>query len=123
MGWSCSAAANFTLDAIVAIQQKLGSVTSNGLVINGNTNAGFWESSRKEHDDGSITGSVWTMVDADHCRKTGSFRINANGTIERFSSIPRRLLIEAENVGARKFRTVYGIFQADRENVKNIPLD
>jgi hypothetical protein len=123
MGWSCSAAANFTLDAIVAIQQKLGSVTSNGLVINGNTNAGFWESSRKEHDDGSITGSVWTMVGTDKCRRTGSFRINANGTIARFSSIPRRLLIEAENIGARKFRTVYGIFQADRENVKNIPLD
>jgi len=123
MGWSCSAAANFTLDAITEIQKKLGSVTSNGLVLNGNPNAGFWEASRKEHDDGSITGSVWTMVGTDSCRRTGTFRINANGTIERFSSIPRRLLIEAENAGARKFRTVYGIFQADRENVKKVPLD
>jgi hypothetical protein len=121
MGWSCSAAANFTLDAITEIQHKLGSVTSNGLVIGENKNAGFWETSRKEHDDGSITGSVWTMVDADHCRRTGSFRINPNGTVARFSSIPRRLLIEAENAGARKFRTVYGIFQADHENVKKMP--
>jgi len=120
MGWSCSAAANFTLDAITEIQKKLGSVTSNGLVLNGNPNAGFWETSRKEHDDGSITGSVWTMVGTDFCRRTGSFRINANGTVERFSSIPRRLLIEAENMGALKFRQVYGSEQARCEGVKKL---
>lgn len=120
MGWSCSAAANFTLDAIVEIQRNLGSATSNGIVIGQNKNAGFWETSRKEHDDGSITGSVWTLVDADRCRRTGSFRINKNGTIERFSSINGRLRIAAENMGAVKFRQVYGNEQADREDIKKV---
>lgn len=118
MGWSCNAAASLTLDAIVEIQRKLGAQSSNGIVLNGNTNAGFWESSRVEHDDGAITGSVYTMVhDGLACRKTGSFRIEGNGKVARFSSIPRRLLIEAESKGAAEFSRRYGKAQSEREGI------
>jgi hypothetical protein len=117
MGWSCNAAASLTLDAIVAIQKKLGAEGTNSIMIDGKQ-VGFWETSGREHDDGAITGSVFTLLESDLCRKTGSFRIEPNGKITRFSSIPRRLLIEAEKKGAEEFTRRYGITQAEKENVK-----
>lgn len=39
----------------------------------------FWETSRREHADGAVTGSVWMFTDADHARRAGTFRIEGNG--------------------------------------------
>ena len=77
MGWSCSSAAGARLDAI-----------SSWIVLNGNMDGSqnswkdpktgeryFFESSRREHSDGAITGSIWKFVGEKNVVKSGSFKI------------------------------------------------
>lgn len=78
MGWSANAAACFALDYISeTVSLPLGS--QNAL-----PGGGFWETSRTEHDDGAITGTVWRPVGPDRVRRAGSFRIEGDGTVTRF---------------------------------------
>ena len=51
----------------------------------------FFERSNKEHDDGAITGSVHKFVDYNgekRCRKAGAFRIDGEGRVVRFPTMP-----------------------------------
>lgn len=44
----------------------------------------FIETARTEHRDGHMNGSVWRfMPDGVHITKSGSFRINGDGTVAR----------------------------------------
>lgn len=85
MGWSCSSAASARLDAI-----------SSWIVLNGNMDGSqnswkdprtgeryFFESSRREHSDGAITGSIWKFVGENSVVKSGSFKIERDGRISR----------------------------------------
>jgi hypothetical protein len=45
----------------------------------------FFEVSRREHDDGAITGTSWKHVTQEgHVRRAGSWRINGDGTVARY---------------------------------------
>ena len=84
MGWSCRADAARTMhdwsDACYA-------ATGSSNVFEANGSRYFFETSRTEHRDGAITGSVYkTLIvegDSIRCRKSGSFRIEGDGTVTR----------------------------------------
>jgi len=116
MGWSCNAAASFTLDAIKDAQTAMGCTSSNGIMLNGEQ-VGFWETGR-ENEDGAITGTVWAMVSEDRCNRVGSFRIEPNGEVTRFPRVSRRVQIMCQEAGAKRFRETYGSIQAEREGIK-----
>jgi hypothetical protein len=85
MGWSCSRAASFTMDAISDFcykQEKSNNVFSS------KGNKYFIEWSRREHADGAITGSIMKMSGAT-CKKSGSIRIERDGKI---SKVPKILM-------------------------------
>jgi hypothetical protein len=45
----------------------------------------FWDVSRKEHDDGAITGTTWRYLpDGEHVTSAGSWRINPDGTVKSY---------------------------------------
>ena len=83
MGWSCSQAADNTIEKINSlVQSQCNNVKKNYSCQVPN---GFFEiNTRKEHEDGAITGSVYKYVGEDRCSKVGSFKINSNGTIAWF---------------------------------------
>lgn len=94
MGWSCSAAANEVLKRwTAACRAQTGS--QNEFVVNGRKY--FWDITRTEWEDGSITGSVLLTLNAKStdgsffCRKIGSFRINGDGTVARAPTFLRGL--------------------------------
>ena len=80
MGWSCSRLASMTMD-----RWTVACIASTGIqnVFVSKSTRYFWEASRKEHRDGSITGQIFRHVDPTHVRPSGSFRINGDGTIRR----------------------------------------
>jgi hypothetical protein len=67
----------------------------------------FFESSRKEHRDGAITGTIWKHVDETHCRKAGSFRINRDGSVARAHKWLKDRSPSAETLNA-KYRDLFG---------------
>lgn len=82
MGWSCGMGAAYAADAWreLCIAQS-GSQNS----YYGKDGADyFFETSRREHDDGAITGTTWRVLPTGFVRKAGSFRIEGNGDIARF---------------------------------------
>lgn len=88
MGWSCNAAAGYAMDAISEMCVK--STGSSNTWEHGKDRY-FFERSNKEHDDGAITGSVFKFVDYNgekRCRKAGSFRIDGEGRLVRFPTMP-----------------------------------
>ena len=87
MGWSCTQAADDTIEKINSlVQSQCSNVKKN---YQDQLPGGFFEINRaKEHEDGSITGSVYRCVGADKCSKVGSFKINPNGTIGWFPMLP-----------------------------------
>ena len=87
MGWSCTQAADNTIEKINSlVQSQCLNVKKN---YQDQLPGGFFEINRaKEHEDGSITGSVYRFVGADKCSKVGSFKINPNGTIGWFPMLP-----------------------------------
>lgn len=81
MGWSCRAEASKTEQAWNdGCRAQTGSsntfATANGQKY-------FYERSNVEHRDGAITGVIWKYVGEDMARRSGTFRINGDGTIER----------------------------------------
>jgi hypothetical protein len=114
MGYSCTAAANYTLDAI---GELIGSPSSNGMP-NGD---GFFEIGR-ENADGAITGTVWRKLNAaerarfahldaldDRVQRRGSFRIDESGKVRRFPGLPATLLRQAEAKGAMTYARHHGL--------------
>lgn len=91
MGWSCNRDAGLALDAMSTLCIKQTGSSNQYLV--GNKKY-FFETSRREHDDGAITGQIWKhLPDGTHIRKSGSFRIEGNGTISRGPAIFKAILI------------------------------
>ena len=86
MGWSCRADAAKTAEkwAAACVAQ-----TGSQNVFRTKGRTYFWENSRKEYDDGAITGSVFRMLGngeingTNPCVKSGSFRIEGDGTVAR----------------------------------------
>ncbi len=83
MGYSCTQAADNMLGLI---RKSFGSPDkgSNTLIIGGKEY--FYEVGR-EQADGAITGSLYLMVSPDSAQKAGTFRIDADGTINRFPGL------------------------------------
>lgn len=85
MGYSCTVAASNTLNAI-----------GNAFATNGNPNIltihgrEFFFERGRENGDGAITGTLMVMVDADHCRKAGTVRIEPDGRINRFPGLNKK---------------------------------
>jgi hypothetical protein len=87
MGWSCTQAADDTIEKINSlVQSQCPNVLKK---YRDQLPGGFFEINRaKEHEDGSITGSVFKFVEGNKCSKVGSFKINPNGTIGWFPMLP-----------------------------------
>jgi hypothetical protein len=103
MGWSCSLEASETLKRLDATcRDTTGS--SNTWKLAGREF--FYEMSRREYDDGAITGAVIELGSPTHCdnprcsvcngarpgRKIGTFRVNGDGTIARMPSVMRKAM-------------------------------
>ena len=83
MGWSCTATAAHVMDDWTAKCRSQGG-SSNSYV--GKDGRGYFiQWSRKEHDDGRITGTVYgDLPDGVHVRKTGTVNIAADGMVGRY---------------------------------------
>ena len=80
MGWSCERRAAWALDSIsAACIAQTGS--SNTFEVEGHRF--FFETSRREHDDGAITGSIYRFLPDGRCKQTGGFRIEPGGIVSR----------------------------------------
>lgn len=81
MGWSYAKAAGDVMDrwtkACIA-----NSGSQNKWSVKGETY--FFETTCTDHEDGAICGSIWRYLpDGEHVRRSGTFRINGDGTIAR----------------------------------------
>jgi hypothetical protein len=104
MGYSCSARANCVLDQV----EKLDEFDRYS------SNYKYILQIGKENKDGAITGTVyeftgpWSQDKKDllqtrPCKKTGSFRINPNGSIARLPGVSKRLYGVLEIAGIEAF--------------------
>lgn len=109
MGYSCTAAASYTRQAIQdLIAARYGADKVSNYVPIGEW-GGFFETGR-EREDGAITGSVFKTVTAEgNCRRAGSFKINPDGTVERFPGVDKQLLAAAEKIGERTYQENHGV--------------
>lgn len=89
MGWSCRADAWNTADTWK--DQCLGQVRTDGEkpyqngYLGKDGNRYFFQNSRTEHDDGAITGTTYRYLpDGEHVRKSGTFRIEGDGSVTRY---------------------------------------
>jgi hypothetical protein len=106
MGWSCSAKASFFMEAL---SQVSGLPSSNEISNAKGEAIGFYEQSSREHADGAITGSVWKYVDAEkRVRKAGSFRIDGDGSVDRFPLVPLAQILEAKKIAGERYARAYG---------------
>lgn len=97
MGWSCSRDAGNTMELLT---ERCIKETGSQNTYSGANNPGtkyFWQRSNKEYRDGRITGSVWKMLNDGTCKRTGSFRINADGTVARFTALHGYIIAMIEN--------------------------
>lgn len=80
MGWSCGHIAGKTLDLVTAACLESTNV-QNTYTTRGKKY--LIDVSRVEHHDGAITGSIYNMLPNNMCKKSGSFRIEPDGSISR----------------------------------------
>lgn len=127
MGYSYSAMAGHTLDAIEAHFQTLGVTSSNGT-----PDGGFFETGR-ENDNGAITGTVWRKLNAqERARwssldnldgrviKRGSFKIDPNGKVIRFPGLPQATARECEANGLARYRELYDTSYDYKDHAKSL---
>jgi hypothetical protein len=92
MGYSCTMDADEVFRGWRDICTKLTGV-SNKYEISGVTY--FIELGKQQVDD-SITGQVWRMIDStgevSHCKRSGAFRIAANGEVVKWPTGFRKLV-------------------------------
>lgn len=81
MGWSCRADAAKTMDRITLA--CVGRTNSQNTWRDDKGNQWFWEISRREHDDGAITGGIFRMLPNNFASACGSFRIEGSGEVSR----------------------------------------
>ncbi len=102
MGWSCRADAGRTMNALEKACREQTGMSSN--YMDGGREY-FWESSRREHADGAITGSIMLMLEkrpdgSGTCRKVGTFRIEPDGTVRRGPAILKQAAKNAMKAAA-----------------------
>jgi hypothetical protein len=126
MGYSYAAKAGYVFQALGEIARRgTTNHSSNGLP------DGFYETSRVEHNDGSITGTVFKTVKTltneerkaeavargfgdhpdwvgDPVVRRGSFKISGDGKVVRFPGVSKAAKAEAEKAGAAKYLAVHG---------------
>lgn len=83
MGYSCTTAANRTVDKWSDFCFKQNG-SSNTFESNGDSY--FYEIGR-ENGDGAITGTIWKVLIDGRCKRSGTFRVNPDGTIARAPKI------------------------------------
>lgn len=117
MGWSCAAKAGLVESMVsLLLKEALGTTSSNEM-----PGGGFYEVSRREHADGAITGTVWRKLNnaeiakwshlpniEERVAKRGSFKITAEGKIERWPGLPGYIKAEAEKRAAAEYVKRYG---------------
>ena len=79
MGYSLTKAVSDVLD--IWMKRCLESTNCQNVYMVGSEKY-FWETGRRVNDDDSVTGSIWRFV-GENVRRSGTFRIEANGTITR----------------------------------------
>ena len=91
MGWSCAAKAD---DAMQRVNDECVRQSGSSNVYR-DTRFHFYEVSRVEHEDGAITGSVYTgPLDGETVRRSGSFRFEPDGRLSRGPAWMKRALAE-----------------------------
>jgi hypothetical protein len=93
MGYSCTVAAHDV------IRRTLNTINNQPLTDYNHPNT--WEINGKkffyergtEQADGSITGSIYLMITETQCRKYGSVKINADGTLHHWAGMPKSKII------------------------------
>lgn len=85
MSWSCSSQAHSTLNII---QSMCISQTGFQNVWVKDGTKYMYETSRTEHNDGRITGTIYRYIGDDRIVKAGRFNIGANGRIHIFNHCP-----------------------------------
>ncbi len=123
MSYSCSIAANYTLDAIQAL---IGDPTSSNKL----SNDGFWQRGR-ENSDGAITGVVYKPhpTQLGYVITHGSFRIEPTGTITRWPGMKQDMKDKALKLAYKlceKDRNGYAadfIFRHVIKDAKMVPTD
>lgn len=107
MGWSCSAIASKVMEAL-EVQLGCDELGSNAWTAKGKKY--FHETSRREHDDGAITGTVQRIIGGmetgggtERCHAVGSFKINGDGTIARFPTSTKAQRKAAQIGGLARF--------------------
>lgn len=85
MGYSCTTKAMKTFDELIIQLKAAGRKTGkeNGWGKNGFE---YFHEIGREQKDGAITGIIYKHIDNGFCRKAGSFRIEPDGIITRFST-------------------------------------
>lgn len=115
MGWSCLAINSFVMDAVMGMLDRYvdekGRKTQN--VYRTKHGLYMFETSRREHADGSITGQISKFIDNNispdnnRAKTVGGFKI-CDGKIERFLGLTKKQMLEAERIGAEEMKRVYG---------------
>lgn len=95
MGWSCASDAGRTMDAWTKLCREQTKSSNVYVDYEAGGREYFWELSRREHDDGAITGTVLLVLEkrpdgSSTCRKVGSFRIEPDGSVKRGPAMLKR---------------------------------
>lgn len=111
MGYSCSARAGFTLDAIKSLSE---------FDIDSADYKYFCEIGG-ENQDGSITGTVYELIGQGYrdeqgfkrrpCKKKGSFKIDSYGNVVRFPGVSKRMFGVVEIVAIEKYDREFPMFR------------
>jgi len=119
MGYSCSAAASMTQEAMFAELEADGLSTSgNGWKHNGQD---YFLEQGREQADGAITGTVY-KVKNELCYRVGGVRIEPNGLITRWPCVPREYFKRAQAIGAARFIQAYGERQAIHDGILGVAV-
>jgi hypothetical protein len=100
MGWSCSAAAGETLRKIVDVCVKTYKMAN---VFYVNNTRYMFEESRREYDDGRITGQILRFEEGSETRasRVGGFCIGGDGSIVRGPAFFKQVVASAAHEGDR----------------------
>lgn len=92
MGWSCTKAALDKLNYVMSLSMEESSNTWR----NNNGEYFFYELPNREHADGRITATIMRFVGDNLCRKVGSLRIEADGTVTRWPHLNTNMRLASE---------------------------
>lgn len=103
MGWSCTAKAGWVLDTWTDACVKS---TDSSNVWETNKGRYMFETGREQHD-GAIVGQVYRFVDRSRAIRSGSFRIEPDGTITRAPKFLKDASPSPEEI-EKRYQETYG---------------